>query len=117
MDSIYDDPRAITKAASQGRHRSIVGGGWDAIGALQLSFLRAHGLKPEHTLLDVGCGSLRAGVHLVPYLNAGNYFGIDLNQSLLDAGFDKEIVPLKLEDKLPRKNLAGDWRFQGIACL
>jgi SAM-dependent methyltransferase len=116
VDSGYDNPRAIAKAATEGRHRAVIGGGWDVIGALQLSFLRANGLKPEHSLLDVGCGSLRGGVHLVPYLNAGNYYGIDINQPLLDAGYDKEIVPMKLADKLPRTNLAavGDFNVAPV---
>ncbi len=106
MDSNYDNPRFMAKAVSEGRHRGVIGGGWDLIGALQLSFMQSQGLRPEHTLLDVGCGSLRGGVHLIPYLNAGNYFGIDINQSLLDAGYAKEIVPLNLAARLPRENLA-----------
>jgi SAM-dependent methyltransferase len=106
MDSNYDNPRWMANAVSEGRHRSLIGGGWEVIGALQLKFLSANGLKPEHALLDVGCGSLRGGVHLVPYLNAGNYFGIDINQPLLDAGYEKEIIPLNLADRLPRENLA-----------
>jgi SAM-dependent methyltransferase len=106
MDSNYDNPHWMAKAVSEGQHRSLIGGAWEVIGALQLQFMRANGLKPEHTLLDVGCGSLRGGLHLVPYLNPGNYFGIDINQSLLDAGYEKEIIPLNLADRLPRANLA-----------
>ena len=46
-------------------HREQVGGLWDEIGALQIDFLRAQGLRPGDTLLDVGCGCLRGGVHFV----------------------------------------------------
>ena len=35
------------------------------------------GLRPEHRLLDFGCGALRLGVLAIPYLDAGNYFGVD----------------------------------------
>lgn len=67
-------------------HREMVGGMWDEIGALQLAFLREHGLAPGDRLLDVGCGALRGGVHFVRYLDAGRYCGLDINASLIDAG-------------------------------
>ncbi|MFO1476088.1 MAG: class I SAM-dependent methyltransferase [Verrucomicrobiota bacterium] len=70
----------------QKEHRTLVGGMWDEIGKLQFDFLVSRGLKPESKLLDVGCGSLRGGIHFVRYLNPGNYHGIDINQSLLQAG-------------------------------
>jgi ubiquinone/menaquinone biosynthesis C-methylase UbiE len=63
-----------------------VGGKWDEIGRLQLDGLIGRGLKPHHKLCDAGCGSLRAGVHFVNYLDAGNYYGLDINASLIDAG-------------------------------
>lgn len=67
-------------------HRSFVGGMWDEIGALQLDFMKGRGLEPDHDFLDVGCGALRGGVHFVRYLEAGRYYGLDLNPSLLKAG-------------------------------
>jgi ubiquinone/menaquinone biosynthesis C-methylase UbiE len=63
-----------------------VGGLWEEIGALQFEFLVAQGLRPEHRLLDIGCGSLRGGVRFVEYLESGNYYGLDINASLLGAG-------------------------------
>ena len=53
-------------------HRRYVGGHWEALGALQLDLLRREGLRPSHRLVDVACGALRAGVHLIPWLDAGN---------------------------------------------
>ncbi len=67
-------------------YKDAVGGMWDEIGKLQFEFLVKEGLKPEHFLLDVGCGSLRGGVHFVRHLDPGHYFGIDIDKSLLDAG-------------------------------
>ena len=58
-------------------HRNWVGGGWDEIGKLQFDFLISRGLKPHHVFLDIACGSLRAGRFLIPYLDAGNYLGIE----------------------------------------
>jgi cyclopropane fatty-acyl-phospholipid synthase-like methyltransferase len=67
-------------------HRLAVGGKWDEVGRLQFDFMTSKGLTPNSTLLDVGCGALRGGVHFVRYLNDGNYHGIDINKSLLKAG-------------------------------
>jgi SAM-dependent methyltransferase len=69
-----------------GQHRHAVGGMWDEMGRLQRDFLVARGLLPEHRFVDVGCGSLRGGVHFVEYLKPGNYHGLDINRSLIDAG-------------------------------
>ena len=54
-----------------GLHREMVGGMWEEMGRLQLEFLQREGLTPEATLLDVGCGCLRAGVHFVRFLEPG----------------------------------------------
>jgi SAM-dependent methyltransferase len=67
-------------------HRQAVGGMWDELGELQFRYLVDAGLKPDHKLLDVGCGSLRGGIRFVEYLEPGNYYGLDVNESLLDAG-------------------------------
>src|SRR5436309_1445834 len=75
----------------KGAHRDAVGGMWDEIGRLQFEFIRGRGLQQGHKLLDVGCGSLRGGVHFARYLDAGNYYGTDLNPSYLKAGLEVEI--------------------------
>ena len=87
MISRFYDRKAIADAVKAGRHRESVGGLWDQIGQLQFDFLVANGLRPEHKLLDIGCGSLRGGVKFVRYLQSGHYFGTDLNGSLLGRHF------------------------------
>lgn len=67
-------------------HRLFVGGRWEEIGRLQFDFMVSQGLVPTSKLLDVGCGALRGGLHFVRYLDDGNYYGIDINKSLLKAG-------------------------------
>ncbi len=104
--SQYADPVKVERQVKQGEHRAVIGGMWDEIGRLAERFLIADGLRPDDRFLDVGCGSLRVGVRLVPYLDAGRYFGTDLNKPLLDAGFEREIIPLGLAGRLPRRNLA-----------
>ena len=102
---MYDDLQRLATDVAQGRHREVIGGMWDAVGALQLDFMKGQGLAPQHRLLDVGCGSLRGGLHFVDWLEPGNYFGIDISEALLEAGYDRELGPLGLQAKLPRKNL------------
>lgn len=105
------------EAIQAGHHRVQVGGKWDeaqgkwdALGKLQREFLIAQGLQPHHRVIDVGCGSLRAGVKLVDYLDPGNYYGIDINESLLDVGYEKELTD-ELRAKLPRDHLRATERF------
>ena len=87
-------------------HREFVGGLWEEAGRWQFDLLRREGLAPDHRLLDLGCGCLRGGVHFLSWLERGNYFGIDCNQSLLDAGLAVE---------LPRAGLVG--RLSGAQLL
>lgn len=94
-----------------GAHRDIIGGMWEEIGVLQADFLIAQGLRPDMRFLDVGCGSLRGGVHFIKYLNAGNYYGMDMNQSLIDAGYNVELPKAGLQEKLPLENLLCDDKF------
>jgi SAM-dependent methyltransferase len=112
LESPYFDHQQIQPAVDRGEHREVVGGLWDEIGDLQFRFLIEHGLQPQHTLLDIGCGSLRGGVHFIRYLEAGNYVGVDINQSLLDAGFDVELKAAGLQDKMPRENLVCLAKFE-----
>src|SRR4051794_24004227 len=60
-DIEYGEP--LSEAAiEKGAHRRRVGGRWQELGSLQLDFMVAQGLQPQHRLLDVGCGALRGGV-------------------------------------------------------
>ena len=67
-------------------YREAVGGLWEEMGRMQFDFLANQGLKPDHKLLDIGCGSMRGGVHFVSYLENGKYYGVDCNKALVDAG-------------------------------
>jgi SAM-dependent methyltransferase len=82
-------------------HRKAVGGLWDEIGHLQFEFLVARGLRPEHCLLDVGCGSLRGGIHFIRYLETGHYYGIDKNKATLESGRKIELERFGLAHKRP----------------
>ena len=62
-----------------------VGGFWDELGGLQFEFLLKQGLKPQNTLLDIGCGSLRAGRLIIRHLEPGHYTGLDMSEGILAA--------------------------------
>lgn len=64
---------------------------YDVIGASQVSLLIAAGLRETHKLCDVGCGSLRGGRMLIPYLLPGNYHGIEPDKKMLKDGIAHEI--------------------------
>jgi cyclopropane fatty-acyl-phospholipid synthase-like methyltransferase len=96
----------------RGRHREFVGGLWEEIGRLQFDFMVAHGLKKDMMLLDIGCGSFRGGVHFVRYLEGGRYFGMDANGSLMVAGYEQEILPAGLAERLPVRNLLVSEEFE-----
>jgi ubiquinone/menaquinone biosynthesis C-methylase UbiE len=59
-----------------------VGGYFDEFGELMLKILVEAGLKPEHYLIDVGCGSGRLTKPAAPYLT-GRYLGTDVVPDLL----------------------------------
>lgn len=86
-------------------HRTYVGGStsemWYGIGKRQYHFLVSRGLKPEHSFLDIACGSLRLGQFLIPMLNKGNYFGIEGEKGLVDLGIQHEILFNIIEVKNP----------------
>lgn len=73
------------------KHRDYVGGHWDEIGSLGFEFLVDNGLTPDDVVVDLGCGALRIGRHLISYLDDGNYLGIDHNEWLIKAAIDSEL--------------------------
>lgn len=64
---------------------------FDFMGATQFRLLTTLGLRHHHRLLDIGCGSLRAGRFFLSYLDAGNYYGIEPNQWLIDEAVEKDL--------------------------
>lgn len=74
---------------------------YDLIAAMTFNLLTTLGLRQYHSLLDVGCGSLRIGRLLIPYLNRGRYFGVEPNQWLVEEGIKRELGQALLEIKRP----------------
>jgi len=96
-------------------HREFVGGLWDEMGRLQFDFLVKQGLKPSHVFLDIACGALRAGRLLIPYLEPGNYLGIDKHPELIETGKANEIGADMLEGKRPEFVISDCFSFEGFS--
>jgi SAM-dependent methyltransferase len=64
---------------------------YDTVGASQFRLLTTLGLREQHKLLDFGCGSLRAGRLLIPYLGEGKYVGLDPERWLIEDAIAREI--------------------------
>jgi hypothetical protein len=109
--SPYDNTSHIQRVVSDGHHRAVIGGLWHELGTLQADFLKQQGLRPQDTFIDVGAGSFRAGVKLIPYLDGGNYYAIDRQAALLEAGYQHEIESAGLAGRFPRQHFAATADF------
>ncbi|GAA2877935.1 class I SAM-dependent methyltransferase [Streptosporangium fragile] len=99
------NPRAAVGSKSQRR--------WLAMGQMQFDYLVRHGLKPEHRMLEIGCGNLRAGRLFIDYLGPGNYYGIDISPDILIAA-QETLVVHGLREKLPHLMPVRDLRFTAL---
>jgi SAM-dependent methyltransferase len=82
-------------------YRAFVGHAsrYDVLAGLQFNLLTMSGLREGHRVLDIGCGSLRLGRLLLPYLAPGNYYGIEPEEWLLQEGVERELG----EDQIARR--------------
>jgi SAM-dependent methyltransferase len=72
----------------QYRLEKLVGpvGIWPQLQQYQFKALTSLGLKPYHSVADIGCGPLTVGLGLISYLDRGNYLGLDaLPEPLVEA--------------------------------
>jgi len=84
-------------------YRAYVGppADYDLVAAMAFNLLTTLGLRQQHSLLDIGCGSLRIGRLLIPYLNRGKYFGVEPNKWLVDEGIKRELGETLVQIKRP----------------
>jgi cyclopropane fatty-acyl-phospholipid synthase-like methyltransferase len=74
---------------------------YDIMGASQFRLLTTLGLRDHHKILDFGCGSLRVGRLLIPYLLTGNYYGIEPNDWLIKEAISNEVGEDQIRIKKP----------------
>lgn len=73
---------------------------WKMKQDFQIEFLKKHDLKKSNMLLDIGCGTLRGGIPIIEFLDAGKYTGIEVRENVLLEG-RKELKERNLEPKSP----------------
>lgn len=90
--------------AGDHHYRAFVGppSRYDLIAAMTFNLLTTLGLREHHQLLDIGCGSLRVGRLLIPYLRPGHYTGIEPNRWLVEEGIERETGRDLIALKKPR---------------
>jgi SAM-dependent methyltransferase len=105
---------AVAKCKSQGREwRSWVGRDYvyDIIGANQFSLLTFFfGLREQHKVLEIGSGTLRAARFLIPFLDEGNYCGVEPRENCTRAGLKYEVGSIAKARK-PRFLTCSDYCF------
>jgi hypothetical protein len=88
-------------------YRTFVGGGdFDEIGTQHLTIVKKYGLTQDMKFIDIGCGALRSGVKIIDYLDPFNYYGIDVNTSILHAGYNNELLNYGVTDKVTEDNFS-----------
>jgi SAM-dependent methyltransferase len=87
---------------------------YDLIAGIQFALLLAAGLRETHRVVDVGCGSLRAGRLLIPYLRPGHYFGLEPNRWLIEQGIKRELGRDLVRIKRPRFDYADDFSLSAF---
>jgi SAM-dependent methyltransferase len=87
---------------------------YDLVAASQFALLTHLGLRDHHTLLDVGCGSLRGGRLFIPYLLPERYFGLEPNAWLIEEGLDRELGRSILDVKRPTFRHDDDFSVEGF---
>jgi cyclopropane fatty-acyl-phospholipid synthase-like methyltransferase len=91
-------------------YRAYVGpfNDYDLVSAMVFNLLTCFGLRESHKLLDIGCGSLRCGRLLIPYLNESNYYANEPNQWLIEDAkkvLGKDIFLIKKPNIIYQDNL------------
>ncbi len=95
-------------------HHTFYGRPW-ILGRLYFDTLLRAGLRPDDKVLDIGCGAGRVGVWLIPYLDAGGYFGCDNHLRSLVAFAGYESALFNLFPKRPRLLLCDDFAVGAFA--
>jgi SAM-dependent methyltransferase len=106
------DSEARLLAPGAEHYTAFVGppGEYDLMGATQFALLLALGLRDHHWVLDFGCGSLRAGRLLIPYLRRGRYHGLEPNSWLIEDAIARQLGRDQVAIKWPHFHDFADFR-------
>jgi len=87
---------------------------YDTHGQSVFDFLIGDGLKPNHNVLDIGCGSLRVGKYLIPFLDTGKYYGLEPEKQALADGIKYEVGKDVMDIKHPKFLYNSNFDFSGF---
>ena len=119
--NIDDEDYVFTEIPKSRNHRSWTGPAeeYDLMGATQFNLLTSLGLRENHTVLDYGCGSLRAGRFIMLYLFKGNYYCVEPYDSLLRDAINFEIgrdlLSISHERATPLQKQLGRVRYKSLS--
>lgn len=82
---------------------------YDFMGATQFRLLTTLGLRASDSLLDLGCGSLRAGRFFISYLDEGRYCGIEPNRWLVQEAIKNQLGQSVIDIKKPHFDYNADF--------
>ena len=90
----------------------------------EFQLLKRMELRPDHHVLDVGCGPLTLGMPLIEFLEPGGYVGVDVRPLALAAAY-REVCDHGLVAKNPRllcsttfgSDELGDRRFDRVCAF
>jgi SAM-dependent methyltransferase len=121
-DTLREDVREMSRESAKAlppgapHYTAYVGppGQYDAMGATQFRLLTTLGLREHHRVLDFGCGSLRVGRLLLPYLQPARYYGIEPNVWLVEDAISHEIGQGQIRLKQPILRSNADFSSDGF---
>ncbi len=107
-----DESLGLDRRPGQDHYRAFVGPpeDYDLVAAMAFGLLTTLGLRQQHHVLDIGCGSLRVGRLLLPYLNRKCYTGLEPNAWLVSDGISREVGRDQIAIKQPRFTYEEDAR-------
>lgn len=83
-DAVRSRLRSAKHTASLGAN--LRGEEYEDLGRSFFDKLKEYGLSRGDVCVDYGCGTLRVGRHVIKYLEPEAYWGLDIDQYLLDEG-------------------------------
>jgi SAM-dependent methyltransferase len=102
QESLQSGQIAVPPEVLAEAHHNYYGAPWALGRDVFEFFVNQTNLKPHHRVLDVGCGSLRVGIHFISYLEAGHYACIEADALSLAAGLLYEVPVHGLLQKRPQ---------------
>jgi len=99
------------KATSLEGAKYLVGSNSASLRNAEREYMKNVGLQPQHKFLDLGCGCLRGTIDLVNYLDDGNFYGLDVSETLIN--FAGEYIKQEgFENKKQNLKVNSDFDFE-----